>query len=78
MKHPFLLWYEAALLRWLVRSPRIGLVLIKQKHGALSWVIEDKEDTVPMPTQEVEVEPPSMLFERMYHAPDADPPRRLD
>ena len=77
MQHPFLRWYEVLLVRALVRSPRIGMVLIKEKNGFLSWVIEDRADKLPIPKQEVEAEPPSMLFERMYHAPDAEP-RTLD
>lgn len=72
MTHPFLSRFEVLLFRWLSRSPRVGLVLIKQKDGPLSWVIRDTSDTVPMPKVE-EPEPPSMLFERMYHAPDAEP-----
>jgi len=75
MAHPFLSWLEVRVVRWLVRSPRIGLILVKQKDGPFSWVIEDKTDTCPVPRQEEplsKLEPPSMQLERLYHAPDAE------
>ena len=72
MKHPFLSRFEVLVARWLSRSPRVGLVLIKQKDGPLSWVIRDTTDAVPMPTKEEDYEPPSMTLERLYHAPDAE------
>ena len=77
MGHPFLSFLEAKLLRWLSRSPRIGLILVKQYGTNVSWVIDDRSDPRPMRTEEVEeeaneLEPPSMALERMFHAPDAD------
>ena len=71
MSHPFLTKFEVWLVRRLMRSPRIGLILIKQHGGVLSWVIEDKTDILPMEKTEAE-EPPSMVLERLYHSPDAE------
>lgn len=76
MGHPFLSFLEVKLLRWLSRSPRIGLILVKQHGTNISWVISDRSDPCRMPVSEhegapVELEPPSSVFERMYHAPDA-------
>jgi hypothetical protein len=79
MPHPFLRWWEVALVRLISRSPRIGLILVKQHSGVLSWVVRDRSDEQPMPVTEVEapltasgLEPPSMRFERAFHAPDAE------
>ena len=76
MSHPFLSFLEVKLLRWLSRSPRIGLILVKQHGTNISWVINDRSDPRPMPTSYVDesscLEPPSMALERMFHAPDAD------
>lgn len=79
MAHPFLCWWEVALIRLLSRSPRIGLLMVKQHSGNLSWVIRDRSDRQPMGITEVEdplsasdLEPPSMRFERAFHMPDAE------
>lgn len=79
MPHPFLRWWEVALIRLLSRSPRIGLIMVKQHSGILSWVIRDRSDKRPMPVQETgmplsmdEEEPASFKLERAFHAPDAD------
>lgn len=77
MSHPFLSLLEVKLLRWLSRSPRIGLILVKQHGTNISWVINDRSDPRPLPIDEAdydpdEPEPPSMALERMFHAPDAD------
>lgn len=67
---------EVALLRGLARSPRIGLILVKQHGTNISWVINDRSDPRPMPTSQVDesssMEPPSLALERMFHAPDAE------
>ena len=75
--HPFLSFLEVKLLRWLSRSPRIGLIMVKQYGTNISWVIDDRSDPNRMPVREVglgpdEEEPPACVFERMYHAPDAE------
>lgn len=75
MSHPFLSRLEVFLVRLLSRSPHIGLILIKEHGGSLIWVVEDKSD--PSPLHKVAVtaedrEPPSMRFERAFHAPDAE------
>lgn len=76
MRHPFLSFLEVALLRWLARSPRIGLILVKQYGTNISWVINDRSDPRPMPTNRIDessfMEPPSLALERMFHAPDAE------
>lgn len=48
MPHPFLRWWEVALVRLISRSPRIGLILVKQHSGVLSWVVRDRSDEQPM------------------------------
>jgi hypothetical protein len=79
MNHPFLRWWEVAALRLLSRSPRIGLLMVKQHSGLLSWVIQDRSDQQPMPVTEADspfdasdLEPPSLKFERAFHGPDAE------
>jgi hypothetical protein len=77
VNHPFLTFVEVALVRWLSRSPRIGLILIKQHGTNISWVIKDRSDPNPLQMQEITheqqaTEPVSMSFERMFHAPDAE------
>lgn len=77
MNHPFLNFLEVALVRFLSRSPRIGLILVKEHGTNISWVVRDRSDPQPMGVEETayaprDVEPPSMALERMFHAPDAD------
>jgi hypothetical protein len=77
--HPFLLPWEA-LLGWLLsRSPRVGAVVVKEHGSSMVWTLLDRSDPpydsitpVQESEQEPEMEPASMLFERMYHAPDAE------
>lgn len=72
--HPFLNPIEAALIRWLVRSPRIGYIAVKQHSGLTTWILRDHSDMV-MPIEEEDEdndEPLSMQLERLYHLPDAE------
>ena len=72
--HPFLNPIEAALIRWLAGSPRIGYIAVKQHSSLTTWILRDHTDVV-MPTEEEyeeDQEPLSMQLERLYHLPDAD------
>jgi len=73
MFHPFLSWWEALLVRLLMRSKRIGTIVIREYGTNVHWVLFASGDPFlsESPEPEDELEPPSMLFERMYHAPDA-------
>ena len=70
--HPFLNPIEAAIIRWLSRSPRIGMIVIKEHSSLVSWIIRDPSDPYAAePEDEDFPEPVSMQLERLYHAPDA-------
>jgi hypothetical protein len=77
--HPFL-WPWEAFLGWLLsRSPRVGAVVVKEHGSSMVWTLLDRSDPpfdsdtpIPESEQEPEREPASMLFERLYHAPDAE------
>lgn len=76
MTHPFLSWWEVLLTRLLMRSHRIGCIAIREYDANVHWVLYDGSDPfLSQPPEELQpeddLEPPSMLFERMYHAPDA-------
>jgi len=63
---------EAAIIRWLSRSPRIGMIVIKEHSSLVSWIIRDPSDPYAAePENEDFPEPVSMQLERLYHAPDA-------
>ena len=71
--HPFLNPIEAAIIRWLSKSPRIGWIAVKQYGAPVTWVLRDETDPlVPVFEDEEEDEPASMLLERLYHSPDAE------
>lgn len=73
--HPFLNPVEAAILRWLIKSPRIGLLCIKEHGSTVTWVLSDESDPVRYGSDEdvsEGEEPDSMKLERIYHAPDAE------
>lgn len=79
MTHPFLSWWEVLLTRLLMRSHRIGSIAIREYDANVHWVLSNSTDPFlneqhpePPLNLEDELEPPSMLFERMYHAPDAN------
>ena len=81
--HPFLSRFEAWLVRRLIRSPRIGAIVIKQYGEPVTWYLSDptdqslytdglpQEGTIQACDHDFEEEPPSMLLERLDHAPDA-------
>ena len=71
MKAPFLTWLENCALRFLISSPRVGLVIVKNHTGNGIYVASDRSDpTLPMRFREEEKpEPLSMQLERLYHEP---------
>jgi len=73
--HPFLNPVEAAIVRWLIKSPRIGYIAIKQYGEPITWLVRDESDPLPPDVDyepEEDEEPLSMQLERLYHLPDAD------
>lgn len=48
MKLPFLTFLENLAVRVLVRSPRTGLVVIKEMNGPLLFIASDPMDDVPL------------------------------
>ena len=63
---------EAAIVRWIVRSPRIGAIIVKEHSSPVTWVIRDPSDSYAVEVEDEDFsEPPSMQLERLYHAPDA-------
>lgn len=81
MAHPFLEPIEVAMLRYLAKSPRVGLIAVKQHGSAVTWVVSNESDPLPAVVTSHDIseddydddyEPPSSLFERLYHAPDAE------
>ena len=76
MAHPFLRWWEVLATRLLMRSMRIGAIAVRQRGTNVHWVLYDISDPFLLePSPELkdddDLEPASMLFERLYHAPDA-------
>jgi hypothetical protein len=76
MPHLFLSWWEVLLTRLLMRSKRIGTIAIREYGENVHWVLHASHDPFltkrPDPGPELELEPPSMLLERLFHAPDAN------
>ena len=75
--HPFLNPIEAAIFRWLIRSPRVGFICVKEHNATVTWVLHDETDQVPLGAAKeedisIDDEPDSMKLERIYHQPDAD------
>jgi len=72
--HPFLNPIEAALIRWISRSPRVGMIVVKEHSSLVTWIIRDQSDPLAAdaePEDEDSPEPASMQLERLYRAPDA-------
>jgi len=69
--HPFLNPIEAMLVRWLIKSPRIGAILVKQRGEPVTWILRDETDPTNFDAEDHFEEPASMQLERLYHAPDA-------
>ena len=64
----FLTWLENAAIRFLISSPRIGFVAVKQMNTPLTFVARSTDDMMQADF-ECEVEPASMQLERLFHAP---------
>ena len=65
LRHLQLTWLERIAVRLLVRSPRIGLLVIKPYGSRLVFITKDTNDPVDL----VDDEPLSMQLERLYHQP---------
>jgi hypothetical protein len=71
--HPFLNPIEAIIIRWIVRSPRIGAIIVKERGSPVTWTISDPSDCWAVAVEDEDIpEPASMQLERLYHLPDAD------
>ena len=82
--HPFLNWFEALVIRQLIKSPRIGAICVKQYGCDAHWLLRDSSEGLRQPSsryddpclgtpwEDGEPEPASMLLERLYHMPDAE------
>lgn len=77
MNVPNLNWLERWALRLLHQSPRLGLVIAKPAASTvISWSVQPGDEVaramigtlLDLPDDD-DVEPASMLLERLYHAP---------
>jgi hypothetical protein len=64
-EHLQLTWLEWMALRLLVRSKRVGLLVLKPYGSRLAFVAKDTSDPIEL----MDDEPLSMQLERMYHQP---------
>jgi hypothetical protein len=64
-EHLQLTWLEWMALRFLVKSKRVGLLVLKPYGSRLAFVAKDMTDPIGMEHDE----PLSMQLERMYHQP---------
>ena len=64
-EHLQLNWLEWVALRFLVKSHRIGLLVVKPYGSRLTFIAKDLTDPVDI----VEGEPITMQLERLYHQP---------
>ena len=70
MNAPFLSWLENAAIRFLISSPRISMVHVKQYGTMNVYGVKDRNDPTNTGIWETEKpEPASMPLERLYHAP---------
>lgn len=68
---PSLNWIERWAVRTLTRSPRVGLLVVKEFGSPLLYVARDRNDRA-MPEEfdaPPDPEPAAHEFERMFHAP---------
>ena len=74
--HPFLNPFEAALFRYLSKSPRVGAICVKQMGTDTTWILQNLDDVPKEPSTVDYVssddEPDSLKLERLYHLPDAE------
>jgi len=70
MNAPFLSWLENAAVRFLISSPRISMVHVKQHGTTTVYGVKDRNDPTNAGIWENDTtEPESMQLERLYHAP---------
>jgi len=62
MKVIFLNWFERIALHMLVRSPRIGMLAVKEMHGPLIFIANSPFDEVPI----TDGHPVANQLERIY------------
>jgi len=65
LNHLRLTWLERIALRMLVRSPRVGLLVLKPYASRLAFIAKDQNDPIDI----VETEPLALQLERLYHQP---------
>jgi len=69
---PGLTWLERFAVLILTRSPNTSLLVVKPTYGTQVYVAANTNDPIAahiVGTIEEESEPPSMMLERLYHAP---------
>ena len=66
LEHLRLNWLERLALRTLIRSDRIGLLVLKPHGSRILFVVRDQTDPIDIKQAD---EPLSMQFERLYHQP---------
>ena len=62
-------WIERWAVRTLTRSPRVGMLVVKEFGSPLLYVARDRDDLVMPEEFEASPEPAAHQFERMFHAP---------
>jgi hypothetical protein len=66
---PGLNWIERWAVRTLTRSPRVGMLVVKEFGSPLLYVARDRGDLVMPQEFDEPSEPAAHQFERMFHAP---------
>ena len=74
MKVIFLNWFERVALHVLVRSPRIGMLAVKEMDGSLLFIANDPFDGMPIG----DGNPMANQLERMYRNSSNEPGRGQD
>jgi hypothetical protein len=69
MKVIFLNWVERAALYILVRSPRIGMLAVKEMDGPLLFIANDPFDGMPIG----DTNPVANQLERIYRSSSSEP-----
>lgn len=63
-----LTWLEWAAVRLLVRSNRVGLLVVKPYGSRITFISRDVTDPIDI----IEHEPIAQQLERLYHQPSCD------
>ena len=69
MKVVFLNWFERLALHILVRSPRIGMLAVKEMDGPLLFIANDPFDGMPIDG----TSPAANQLERIYRSSSSEP-----